>query len=71
MRIGLSQPARAMRCSGCATCSAILAGSGRAANGIDARAQGLRGPLTQALDQVRGLFIADDFDASAANGAFA
>jgi DNA-binding transcriptional LysR family regulator len=27
------------------------------------RAQGLRGPLTQALDQVRGLFIADDFDA--------
>src|SRR5947209_12031563 len=27
------------------------------------RAQGLRGPLAQALDQVRGLFIPDDFDA--------
>jgi DNA-binding transcriptional LysR family regulator len=28
------------------------------------RAQALRGPLAQALDQVRGLFIADDFDAA-------
>src|ERR1700731_4850919 len=28
------------------------------------RAQGLRGPLAQALDQVRGLFVADDFDAA-------
>jgi DNA-binding transcriptional LysR family regulator len=27
------------------------------------RAQALRGPLAQALDQVRGLFIPDDFDA--------
>jgi DNA-binding transcriptional LysR family regulator len=28
------------------------------------RAQALRGPLAQALDQVRGLFISDDFDAA-------
>ena len=28
------------------------------------RAQALRGPLAQALDQVRGLFIPDDFDAA-------
>jgi DNA-binding transcriptional LysR family regulator len=28
------------------------------------RAQALRGPLAQALDQVRGLFIPDDFDAT-------
>jgi DNA-binding transcriptional LysR family regulator len=28
------------------------------------RAQALRGPLTQALDQVRGLFVRDDFDAA-------
>src|SRR3978361_754963 len=27
------------------------------------RAQALRGPLAQALDQVRGLFVPDDFDA--------
>jgi DNA-binding transcriptional LysR family regulator len=28
------------------------------------RAQALRGPLAQALDQVRGLFVPDDFDAA-------
>ena len=28
------------------------------------RAQGLRGPLTQALDQVRGLFVPEEFDAA-------
>ena len=28
------------------------------------RAQALRGPLAQALDQVRGLFVPDDFDAT-------
>ena len=28
------------------------------------RAQALRGPLAQALDQVRGLFLPDDFDAA-------
>ena len=35
------------------------------------RALALRGPLAQALDQVRGLFVSDEFDAAAANGIFA
>src|ERR1700744_27667 len=34
------------------------------------RAQALRGPLTQALDQVRGLFIPDDFDAASSERQF-
>ena len=34
------------------------------------RAQALRGPLAQALDQVRGLFIADDFDAASSERRF-
>src|SRR3954463_7349423 len=34
------------------------------------RAQGLRGPLAQALDQVRGLFIPGEFDASSSERHF-
>src|SRR5882757_8972918 len=34
------------------------------------RAQGLRGPLAQVLDQVRGLFIPDDFDAASSERQF-
>ncbi len=34
------------------------------------RAQALRGPLAQALDQVRGLFISDDFDAASSERHF-
>src|ERR1700710_1436923 len=34
------------------------------------RAQALRGPLTQTLDQVRGLFISDDFDAASSERRF-
>jgi DNA-binding transcriptional LysR family regulator len=34
------------------------------------RAQALRGPLAQALDQVRGLFIPDDFDAASSERHF-
>src|SRR6266481_48746 len=34
------------------------------------RAQGLRGPLAQALDQVRGLFMSDDFDAASSERHF-
>ena len=34
------------------------------------RAQALRGPLAQALDQVRGLFVSDDFDAASSERHF-
>jgi DNA-binding transcriptional LysR family regulator len=34
------------------------------------RAHALRGPLAQALDQVRGLFISDDFDAASSERCF-
>ena len=34
------------------------------------RAQGLRGPLAQALDQVRGLFVPDAFDAASSERQF-
>jgi len=34
------------------------------------RAQALRGPLAQALDQVRGLFIPDDFNAASSERRF-
>jgi DNA-binding transcriptional LysR family regulator len=34
------------------------------------RAQALRGPLAQTLDQVRGLFISDDFDAASSERRF-
>jgi DNA-binding transcriptional LysR family regulator len=64
MRIGLSQPAasHALQRLRDMLGDPLLVRVG-ARMELTPRAQGLRGPLTQALDQVRGLFIADDFDA--------
>jgi DNA-binding transcriptional LysR family regulator len=62
-----------MRCSGCATCSAIpcwlLVRTGSRLE-LTPRAQALRGPLAQVLDQVRGLLIPDDFDAASSERQF-
>ncbi len=64
MRIGLSQPAasHALQRLRKMLRDPLLVRSG-ARMELTPRAQGLRGPLAQALDQVRGLFIPDDFDA--------
>ena len=72
MRIGLSQPAasHALQRLRDVLGDPLLVRVG-ARMELTPRAQALRGPLAQALDQVRGLFIPDDFDAPAANGAFA
>src|SRR5258708_617054 len=65
MRIGLSQPAtsHALQRLRDLLGDPLLVRVG-ARMELTPRAQGLRGPLAQALDQVRGLFIPDDFDAS-------
>jgi DNA-binding transcriptional LysR family regulator len=65
MRIGLSQPAasHALQRLRAVLGDPLLVRVG-ARMELTPRAQGLRGPLAQALDQVRGLFIPDDFDAS-------
>jgi DNA-binding transcriptional LysR family regulator len=64
MRIGLSQPAasHALQRLRDALGDPLLVRVG-ARMELTPRAQALRGPLAQALDQVRGLFIPDDFDA--------
>jgi DNA-binding transcriptional LysR family regulator len=64
MRIGLSQPAasHALQRLREVLGDPLLVRVG-ARMELTPRAQGLRGPLAQALDQVRGLFIPDDFDA--------
>src|SRR6202049_3252955 len=64
MRIGLSQPAasHALQRLGDVLDDPLLFSVG-ARMELTPRAQALRGPLAQALDQVRGLFIPDDFDA--------
>jgi DNA-binding transcriptional LysR family regulator len=64
MRIGLSQPAvsHALQRLREALGDPLLVRVG-ARMELTPRAQALRGPLAQALDQVRGLFIPDDFDA--------
>ena len=64
MRIGLSQPAasHALQRLREVLGDPLLVRTG-ARMELTPRAQGLRGPLAQALDQVRGLFIPDDFDA--------
>ncbi|HEY8336386.1 MAG TPA: LysR family transcriptional regulator [Tardiphaga sp.] len=64
MRIGLSQPAtsHALQRLRDALGDPLLVRVG-ARMELTPRAQALRGPLTQALDQVRGLFVADGFDA--------
>jgi DNA-binding transcriptional LysR family regulator len=65
MRIGLSQPAasHALQRLREVLGDPLLVRVG-ARMELTPRAQALRGPLAQALDQVRGLFIADDFDPS-------
>ncbi len=64
MRIGLSQPAasHALQRLREVLGDPLLVRTG-ARMELTPRAQALRGPLAQALDQVRGLFVPDDFDA--------
>jgi DNA-binding transcriptional LysR family regulator len=63
MRIGLSQPAasHALRRLRDVLGDPLLVRTG-ARMELTPRAQALRAPLAQALDQVRGLFMPDDFD---------
>jgi DNA-binding transcriptional LysR family regulator len=63
-RVGLSQPAmsHALQRLRDMLGDPLLVRAG-ARMELTPRAQALRGPLAQALDQVRGLFIPDDFDA--------
>src|SRR3954471_7164388 len=65
MRIGLSQPAtsHALQRLRDLIGDPLLVRNG-ARMELTPRAQAPRGPLAQALDQVRGLFIPDDFDAA-------
>lgn len=65
MRIGLSQPAasHALRRLRDVLGDPLLVRTG-ARMELTPRAQALRAPLAQALDQVRGLFMPDDFDAA-------
>jgi DNA-binding transcriptional LysR family regulator len=65
MRIGLSQPAtsHALQRLRDVLGDPLLVRVG-ARMELTPRAQALRGPLAQALDQVRGLFVRDDFDAA-------
>lgn len=65
MRIGLSQPAasHALQRLRDLIGDPLLVRTG-ARMELTPRAQALRGPLAQGLDQVRGLFISDDFDAA-------
>ena len=65
MRIGLSQPATSHALARLRDVlrDPLLVRVG-ARMELTPRAQALRGPLAQALDQVRGLFVRDDFDAA-------
>jgi DNA-binding transcriptional LysR family regulator len=71
MRIGLSQPAtsHALQRLRDLIGDPLLVRVGPRME-LTPRAQALRGPLTQALDQVRGLFIPDDFDAASSERQF-
>src|SRR3954453_18421569 len=71
MRIGLSQPAtsHALQRLREVLGDPLLVRAG-ARMELTPRAQALRGPLAQALDQVRGLFIPDDFDAASSERRF-
>src|SRR5665213_249088 len=64
IRVGLSQPAmsHALQRLRDMLGDPLLVRAG-ARMELTPRAQALRGPLAQTLDQVRGLFIPDDFDA--------
>src|SRR5437764_5825274 len=65
MRIGLSQPAasHALQRLRDLIGDPLLVRNG-ARMELTPRAQGLRGPLAQVLDQVRGLFVPEEFDAA-------
>jgi DNA-binding transcriptional LysR family regulator len=65
MRIGLSQPATSHALARLRDLigDPLLVRSG-ARMELTPRAQAMRGPLAQTLDQVRGLFVPDDFDAA-------
>jgi DNA-binding transcriptional LysR family regulator len=65
MRIGLSQPAasHALQRLRDLIGDPLLVRNG-ARMELTPRAQALRGPLTQALEQVRSLFVPEDFDAA-------
>jgi len=65
MRIGLSQPAasHALQRLRDVLGDPLLVRVG-ARMELTPRAQALRGPLAQALDQLRGLFVSDDFEAA-------
>jgi DNA-binding transcriptional LysR family regulator len=71
MRVGLSQPAtsHALQRLRDMLGDPLLVRVG-ARMELTPRAQALRGPLSQALDQVRGLFIPDDFDAASSERRF-
>ena len=71
MRIGLSQPAasHALQRLRDLIGDPLLVRSG-ARMELTPRAQALRGPLAQALDQVRALFVPDGFDASTSERQF-
>ena len=71
MRIGLSQPAasHALQRLREVLGDPLLVRTG-ARMELTPRAQALRGPLAQALDQVRGLFIPDGFDAASSERQF-
>jgi DNA-binding transcriptional LysR family regulator len=71
MRVGLSQPAMSHALARLRDMigDPLLVRVGSRME-LTPRAQALRGPLTQTLDQVRGLFISDDFDAASSERRF-
>jgi DNA-binding transcriptional LysR family regulator len=71
MRVGLSQPAmsHALQRLRDMLGDPLLVRAGSRME-LTPRAQALRGPLAQALDQVRGLFISDEFDAASSERRF-
>jgi DNA-binding transcriptional LysR family regulator len=71
MRIGLSQPAtsHALQRLRDLIGDPLLVRTG-ARMELTPRAQALRGPLAHALDQIRGLFVSDDFDAASSERHF-
>jgi DNA-binding transcriptional LysR family regulator len=71
MRIGLSQPAtsHALQRLRDLIGDPLLVRTG-ARMELTPRAQALRGPLAQALDQVRSLFVPDEFDAASSERQF-
>ncbi|MEO6840479.1 MAG: LysR family transcriptional regulator [Bradyrhizobium sp.] len=71
MRVGLSQPAMSHALARLRDMlgDPLLVRAGSRME-LTPRAQALRGPLAQTLDQVRGLFISDDFDAASSERHF-